>query len=50
MLSQIEVAAMLREVNRALETSDAVALRTLIEARVEGYHCQDAALQLSNDY
>lgn len=41
MLSQIEVAAMLRELNKALESSDAAALRKLIEARVDGYHKQE---------
>ena len=41
MLSQIEVAAMLREMNKALEAGDAIALRKLIEARVDGYHKQE---------
>lgn len=41
MLSQIEVAAMLRELIRALEAGDAAALRSLIEARVDGYHRQE---------
>lgn len=41
MLSQIEVAAMLRELSRALEAGDASALRAVIEARVEGYHCTE---------
>lgn len=41
MLSQIEVAAMLRELTRALEAGDAAALRSLIEARVDGYHRQE---------
>jgi FlaA1/EpsC-like NDP-sugar epimerase len=40
MLSQIEVASMRREMNKALETGDAGALRKLIEARVDGYHRQ----------
>lgn len=40
MLSQIEVAAMLRELDRALEAGDAAALRAMIEARVDGYHRQ----------
>lgn len=45
MLSQIEIAAMLRELNRSLETGDTGALRTLIQARVDGYHKQgDVAL------
>lgn len=39
MLSQIEVAAMLREVNSALAEGDAARLRKLVAARVEGYHC-----------
>ncbi len=38
MLSQIEVAAMLREVNSALAEGDAARLRKLVAARVEGYH------------
>lgn len=41
MLSQIEVASMLREMNKALEAGDAKALRKLIEARVDGYHKQE---------
>lgn len=41
MLSQIEVAAMLRELDRALDAGDARALRKLIEARVDGYHRQE---------
>ncbi|MEM9580071.1 MAG: nucleoside-diphosphate sugar epimerase/dehydratase, partial [Pseudomonadota bacterium] len=41
MLSQIEVAAMLRELERALDAGDTQALRHLIEARVEGYHKQE---------
>lgn len=41
MLSQIEIAAMLRELGKALETGDAGALRSLIEARVDGYHKQE---------
>ena len=41
MLSQIEVAAILRELNKALDASDATALRRLIEARVDGYHQQE---------
>ncbi|MDB9707889.1 polysaccharide biosynthesis protein [Planktotalea frisia] len=40
-LSQIEVAAMLRELNKSLDAGDAPALRRLIEARVEGYHRQE---------
>ncbi|MEP5152722.1 nucleoside-diphosphate sugar epimerase/dehydratase [Planktotalea sp.] len=41
MLSQIEVAAMLRELDRALDAGDARALRKLIETRVDGYHRQE---------
>ena len=41
MLSQIEVASLLREINKALEAGDAKALRKLIEARVDGYHKQE---------
>lgn len=41
MLSQIEVAAILRELGKALEAGDAKALRKLIEARVDGYHRQE---------
>lgn len=41
MLSQIEVAAMLRELNKALDSGDPYALRRLIEARVDGYHKQE---------
>ena len=40
-LSQIEVAAMLRDLSKALESGDAKALRKLIEARVDGYHKQE---------
>ena len=41
MLSQIEVASILREMNKALEAGDAKALRKLIESRVDGYHKQE---------
>lgn len=41
MLSQIEVAAMLRELNKALDGGDTAALRKLIETRVDGYHRQE---------
>jgi len=41
LLSQIEIASMLREVNKALKSCDAAALRTLIESRVDGYHQQE---------
>ena len=47
MLSQIEIAAMLREVNKALEAADTPALRKLIETRVEGYHRQEAVAQIT---
>ncbi|MEM9968206.1 MAG: nucleoside-diphosphate sugar epimerase/dehydratase [Pseudomonadota bacterium] len=40
-LSQIEVAAMLRDVRHAIDTSDVVKLRKVIRARVEGYHRSD---------
>lgn len=46
MLSQIEVAAILRELNKALDASDASALRALIEASVDGYHSQEDVAQL----
>jgi FlaA1/EpsC-like NDP-sugar epimerase len=41
MLSQIEIAAILRELNKSLGKGDADALRQLIEARVDGYHKQE---------
>lgn len=41
MLSQIEVAAMLRELARALDRMDTEILRGLVQARVEGYHLQE---------
>ena len=40
MLSQIEVAAMVRELQASITAGDAVRLRKLILARVEGYHVQ----------
>ena len=40
-LSQIEVAAMLRDVRRAIEGADAAALRAVIKARVDGYRPPD---------
>ena len=46
MLSQIEVAAMLRELDRALDAGDARALRKLIEARVDGYHKPETGVAL----
>tara|TARA_R100000322_G_scaffold167961_2_gene136744 strand:+ start:328 stop:2214 length:1887 start_codon:yes stop_codon:yes gene_type:complete len=41
MLSQIEVAAMLRELKAAIAEGDISRLRQLIAAKVEGYHLQD---------
>lgn len=41
MLSEIEIAAMLRELRKALDSGDTTGLRKLIEARVDGYHRQD---------
>ena len=38
MLSQIEVVAFLRDLNKCLETGDVTGLRALIAKRVEGYH------------
>lgn len=38
MLSQIEIAGVLRKLSSALEMGDVKALRDLIETRVEGYH------------
>jgi FlaA1/EpsC-like NDP-sugar epimerase len=40
MLSQIEVASMLRELQGSIAEADKVRLRRLIVARVEGYHVQ----------
>ncbi|MFT6607451.1 MAG: FlaA1/EpsC-like NDP-sugar epimerase [Halocynthiibacter sp.] len=37
-LSEIEVAAMLREINSAIAASDSNHLRAIIKARVDGYH------------
>ncbi len=46
-LSQIETAAMLRELVRVLNTSDIKGLRTLLEAKVDGYcHQDDVSTQL----
>jgi len=42
-LSQIEVAAMLREIHEALSQGDAAILRRIIAARVEGYHIPQIA-------
>jgi FlaA1/EpsC-like NDP-sugar epimerase len=41
MLSQIEVAAMVRELTGSIIDADAVRLRKLIATRVEGYHVQE---------
>lgn len=41
MLSQIQVASMLRELTRALEAGDVASLRVLIEAWVDGYQRPD---------
>lgn len=38
MLSQIEVAALLSELNKVLEAGDVTGIRQLIEKRVDGYH------------
>jgi FlaA1/EpsC-like NDP-sugar epimerase len=46
MLSQIEVAAMLRELVGAITDTDSVRLRKLIAARVEGYHVQENDIQV----
>jgi FlaA1/EpsC-like NDP-sugar epimerase len=43
MLSQIEVAAMLRELNNILDLRDTAALRSLIQRRVDGYHQQQSS-------
>ena len=40
MLSQIEVASMLRELQNAISDADTARLRRLIATRVEGYHVQ----------
>jgi len=45
MLSQIEVAAMLRELNGSISSADSVRLRKLIAARVEGYHVQESDIR-----
>ena len=37
-LSQIEVAAMMKELGAALDNGDTAALRRLVEERVDGYH------------
>jgi FlaA1/EpsC-like NDP-sugar epimerase len=40
MLSQIEVASMIRELKASVEEADAARLRRLIRARVDGYHIE----------
>jgi FlaA1/EpsC-like NDP-sugar epimerase len=40
MLSQIEIVAMIRDLQGAITEADTARLRRLIEARVEGYHVQ----------
>jgi FlaA1/EpsC-like NDP-sugar epimerase len=47
MLSQIEVAAMIRELQGAIEQGDAQRLRAMIAARVEGYHIQEQESSVS---
>jgi FlaA1/EpsC-like NDP-sugar epimerase len=41
MLSQIEIASVLRMLSKSLEEGDALGLRKLIEDRVDGYHKQE---------
>jgi FlaA1/EpsC-like NDP-sugar epimerase len=45
MLSQIEVAAMLRELQASILASDKARLRRLVAARVDGYHVQQGTAQ-----
>ena len=45
MLSQIEVAAMVRELKTSIDEADSVRLRKLIASRVEGYHMQETDSQ-----
>ncbi|MFT6253658.1 MAG: FlaA1/EpsC-like NDP-sugar epimerase [Sulfitobacter sp.] len=47
MLSQIEVASMMRELKRAISEGDATCLRQLMVMRVEGYHVQKDDILLS---
>ena len=47
MLSQIEVASMLRELQGSIAEADKVRLRKLIAARVEGYHVQESDFLVS---
>jgi FlaA1/EpsC-like NDP-sugar epimerase len=44
MLSQIEIVAMIRDLQGAITETDTARLRRLIEARVEGYHVQDTTM------
>lgn len=46
MLSQIEVAAMIKELQASITDADAQRLRNLIVAKVDGYHVQDKDSQL----
>ena len=46
MLSQIEVASMLRELDGAILHADKERLRKIIAARVEGYHLQKNCTQI----
>lgn len=48
MLSQIEIAAMLRELNTLIDRGDTVGLRGLIKDRVDGYHQQSDTQQASS--
>ena len=45
MLSQIEVAAMIKELQASITDADAQRLRNLIVARVDGYHVQTDSSQ-----
>jgi FlaA1/EpsC-like NDP-sugar epimerase len=47
MLSQIEIVAMVKELQNALTTGQANRLRDLIIARVDGYHQQDESASSS---
>lgn len=47
MLSQIEVAPMLREFQASILDADKMSLRRLIAARVEGYYVQGAETRVS---
>lgn len=47
MLSEIEVASMLRELQRSIERGDAELLRDLIAAKVEGYHIQEDEISVN---